>query len=123
MTSYEGCHPVIAESLKRGEHVECADGFGGIYTVVAYVFGDNFPYVCTDCKRRANLYPLPKTETWVIKASKLVKILEDEGYECDKKGFWRKEDHNVSPEIFAYCGKPLAEMTHFPDKYLEEVEV
>ena len=85
-TDYTNCHPKIAESLKKGEHIKCTalsykKGCREIEAVVsAYYEGEEYPYGT----RTSSLFfaePLPKTETYVIDS---VSIMKDRIINCIK---------------------------------------
>ena len=77
--NFEGCHPVIAEHLKRGEAILCEDSSGQRAYVHAYKAGYYNPYVANGV---ANLMCDAKpveTKLRFKKASEIIRWLEDEG--------------------------------------------
>ncbi len=128
-TSYSGCHPVIAESLRRGEHIECRvwdseDDTLYPMTVISYREGDVCPYITDDIDGYRKAEPLPKTETRVKQPVALMQALIDAGYEVDVDGHWAKDDHrSFFPDRWFYCGEKPNTLWHWLPEWLEEVEI
>lgn len=139
---YTGCDPVIAEHLQRGEVIECYV-WDGIKTVgdriiryvVLYSFDAWYPYRTVDGVIYQHAEPIQLKQTYVKKASDIVRWLEDNGYIVDVRGNWSPEGGNFArlsfdAQMFQYCGK-FAHVTpeapagtyygrRFLDEWLEE---
>ena len=105
-TSYKNCHPEIAASLQRGEHIRCVcNNFP--HTIIAYVQGYDYPYIDDTSCKYDNAVPI-KTTTYVIDAVSMMKGLVERGYVLDHKGYWSLGmDDGISPSMWIYCGKPV----------------
>jgi hypothetical protein len=125
---YAGCHPVIAEHLKRGEAILCRTLRENEVFITAYEQGEEFPYrssYADNSWRGIEPGPQKKTETRVKKASEIVKWLEDNGYILDGAGNWQDRTGTwFRPEMFFYCGKPVhTNPWEWLPEWLEEVEI
>lgn len=84
---FTGCHPVIAEHLKRGEQVRCwvwdddkERGSGPLY-ICAYIKEEGqYPYKTDVASWWTHAEPVPQKIRRVKKASEIIRMLEDEGY-------------------------------------------
>jgi len=98
-TDYTGCHPVIAASLKRGEHILCRHpgNHEKEFTVCAYVRRHACPYRCTVGGGRTPAEPIPisKKETRVIGRKALTQALLNHGYLPTKDAFEKKHGSNI----------------------------
>lgn len=130
-TSYEGCHPEIADSLKRGEHRSCNVGENHYpVTIVAYCIKENpsRPYLSSGGSYYANAEPV-KTETYVIDAVSMMEGLIESGYKPDREGYFipSGEPKNISCftlDSWIKCGKRKENDGHLWEPWmLEEREV
>lgn len=134
-TSYEGCDPKVAESLKKGEHFKCKMMFGntlfdGKTIIIAYIKG----YYVTDkreCINIANITITPiETETRVIGHVAMMQGLIERGYEPNPHGVFRlfhmgdPKDSDFFPiRLWQYCGTPIESTLKFEPWMIEEVEI
>jgi len=121
-TSYEGCHPEIAESLKRGEHIECITKTSRVKeTIIAYLSRSNKPYVSSAGIFLSYAEPIT-TETYVIDAVSMMQGLVDRGYTYVSEGQWSTDGgyEHFEPEWWGDCGK--VKRCSMPDWMLIEKE-
>ena len=124
--TYEGCDPVIAEHLRRGEAVLCKVWDNNSTKEEKYVLGffsaGAYPYG-TDNDQFEHAEAIEfKTETRVKKASEICKWMEDRGVVATYAGVWEFPP-GFTNRMFQYCGKvPSSKHKWHPD-WLEEVEV
>lgn len=132
---FTGCHPVIAEHLKRGEQILCrvydnnwnsgSEGF-----VYNYIAGGNYPYIVVGnyYKRAEPLIRHEKAKR-IMTADRAIPILFAMGYKFDDSGCLAppdsETDSRLYPENFKFFGEPLEGappwfMGHL--EILEEVE-
>ena len=93
MNTYEGCNKEIADSLKKGIHIECRvkDGaldnwYKGSETIGMFIERSNSPYVQTNGISWRYAEPLPATETRVKNPAEIMRLLVDSLYEVDDTG-------------------------------------
>ena len=128
-TDYTGCHPEIAASLKRGEHIMCRHPTNHWITFLVYAYSvkDCFKYRSATNGWYQVAEPLPKTETRVVCLTTLVDRLIAYGYSQAPGGLWRSASQNATYpyNIFAMCGKGISEAQKcvYADWMLEEVEI
>lgn len=131
---YTGCHPVIADHLKRGLAIECRvkrefheweEDAEYINAFLAYHHGESYQSD-KDFSDYFMAEPIEiKTVLRKKKASEIVKWMEDRGYEFDGK-FWVGSDCNAriySSNIFSNYGKVISAPRHWePAEWYEEAE-
>ena len=133
MNTYEGCNKEIADSLKKGIHIECRikdapSDMDECYlpnrTICAFVKGK---YMSTTGNIWDIAEPVPTTETRVKGPVEIMTALINTGYSVDYKGDWGNGgDDDVSMFVntmWQYCGeKPQTDYKWEPE-WLEEVEI
>lgn len=130
--NYEGCHPVIAEHLKRGEAILCKVTTGfcqspspAVY-IVAFHHGTERPYSTSNFSHFLNAKPIIKKEKYLKKASEIVKWLEDNDYYVTSNGSWINNNPEMwafSSGMFTLCDKPLSNIKGrwgFMPEWIEE---
>ena len=130
---YTGCHPVIAEHLKRGEAIECwvSDSFerpcGGNSPrkfVVQYLAGQKFPYYINgDVYKFAE--PIPHKVRRIMPPERAIPVLIANGYEFDKSGWLVGYLPNILPVMFPFMGRDLdgdAGCFNWPPCIIEECD-
>ena len=121
-TDYTGCNKEIAESLKRGEHIECITKTSRVKeTIIAYLSRSNKPYVSSAGIFLSYAEPIT-TETYVIDAVAMMKGLIERGYTVDKHGWWFTEVSVLRSNAWSYCGKLPSSALTWEDWMLEERE-
>jgi len=102
---FEGCDPIIAEYLKKGEMVLCEVGdtlnFEEMSYVYSYVQGDSYSYkTVDDIKQFINFKyarPIPQKTKRIMPQEKAIPILLADGYRLDECGDLRK--HGLVVEV------------------------
>lgn len=133
---YSGCHPVIADALKRGKKILCVysdeEGIFGDYKTSnkRYIVGyNNNLYVTENLCRWKHAEPVPnkKKITRIKKASDIVKWLEDNEYNFHDD-MWVGDDIGFNIDMIQFCGQEYTGKTeenhwNWHKEWLEEVEV
>ncbi len=112
---YTGCHPVIAEHLKRSEAIECwvSDSFerpcGGNSPrkfVVRYLAGQKFPYyIDGDAYKFAE--PTPQKTRRIMPPERAIPVLIAEGWVFSTDGRLVGPEQTILPAMFYSMGKPV----------------
>lgn len=129
-TDYTGCHPEIAASLKRGEHIECRhpEDHSLEFTVTSYCAGLKYRYGGF----RNGLHdgysdaePVPKTKTRVLGPVQLMQALVERGYKVSADGCWsiKRSTCVILPSMWEYCGQTPCSSCSWEPWMLEEVEL
>lgn len=109
---YDGCDPVVAEHLKRGEAVLCevwddlpASAFEVF--IIGHCAEKHYPYQTTEGQYK-NAAPIEKKQR-AKKASEIIKWLEDRNWNIDCSGDFYNEDESVwfYSRMIPLCGKKL----------------
>ena len=127
---FTGCHPVIAEHLKRGEAIECRvwdTGMGGFGFVVGYSASNAHPYRCDNAG--GSIYrhaePLPIKVKRIMPPERAIPVLIAEGFTFTSTGWLSAPKFIVTPRMYAFMGGDLdGEASEFtwPSCIIEEVE-
>ena len=131
---FTGCHPVIAEHLKRGEAIECwvSDSFirpcGGNSPrkfVVRYFAGQKSPYYTNgDVYKFAE--PIALKTKRIMPPERAIPVLIAEGWRFNEYGNLVCPGEEISVSAFRYFGKPYntpgADNHFWPPCIIEEVE-
>ena len=130
---YTGCHPVIAEHLKRGEEIECwvsdsferpCEGNSPRRFVVRYSAGQKFPYYINgDVHKFAE--PIPRKVHRVMPPERAIPVLIAEGYKFTSTGYLCGPEGSLIPQMYALMGEDFdGEAGNFvwPDCIIEEVD-
>ena len=130
---FTGCHPVIAEHLKRGEAIECRvwdiTGMGGrVGIVVGYSASSTHPYRCGNT--RSSIYrhaePIPIKVKRIMPPERAIPVLIAEGWEFNDSGDLVGCAAVVRTLMFKMMGKPLSDpevsVWAWPPCIIEEVE-
>ena len=129
---FTGCHPVIAEHLKRGEEIECevwdTTGMGsGVGFVVGYFASDAYPYrTRVDAFRYAEpKIPVKVKIKRIMPPERAIPVLIAEGWKFTSAGYLTGTGFRLSPEMYALMGTSLdgkARRFKWPSCIIEEVE-
>ena len=101
---FTGCHPVIAEHLKRGEEIECevwdTTGMGsGVGFVVGYFASDAYPYrTRVDAFRYAE--PIARKVKRVMPPERAIPVLIAEGWRFNASGLMDGPAQTILRTIF-----------------------
>ena len=123
---FTGCHPVIAEHLKRGEAIECF-----VYDisprghrrrwVCTYWIGEQYPY---KTREEAFRYaePAPIKKHRIMPPERAIPVLIANGWEYNKEGAL-VGDPPIVPQMFQEMGGPIDNSRAvWPPCIIEEVE-
>ena len=126
---YTGCHPVIAEALKRGEVIECRvwDNKGDVKKKVwIYQYNDHsdFPYRSETDTPWKYAEPIPRKVRRIMPPERAIQTLIAEGWRFDNRGALRGEKMDyILPQMFEKMGKPLEDNSWlWPPCIIEGVE-
>ena len=129
---FTGCHPVIAEHLKRSEAIECRvwdiTGHGGrVEIVVGYLASSAYPYRCGDT--RISIYrhaePIPIKTRRIMPPERAIPMLIAKGFAFTSEGWLIGNGFTLTPQMYVFMGKYLdGEASEFtwPPCIIEEVE-
>jgi hypothetical protein len=135
---FTGCHPVIAEHLKRSETVLC-----DVWDTVEYkrkkqyVCGyrrSGFPYVTAECTWSFAEPVEIKTERRVLDQVRLMQVLTEQGYKANTGGERFEAPDRIltfNNKIWCCCGKEAVKQDKnytsggftFYESWTEEIEV
>ena len=132
---FTGCHPVIAEALKRGEEIRCwvwdqdshnkPTHCSNEAWVVRYWAAADYPYrTATDsCFRHAE--PITLKTSRIMPPERAIPVLIAEGFTFTSTGWLSAPKFIVTPHMYAFMGGDLdGEASEFtwPSCIIEEVE-
>ena len=124
---YTGCHPVIAEALKRGETIKCKvwdDGHPGeeVRHVVSYW---SKIYVSEGIVEWDRAKPIPIKVKRIMPPERAIPVLIAEGWAFTSTGFLVGPRGVLAPEMYALMGGDVdggANQFAWPSCIIEEVE-
>ena len=129
---FTGCHPVIAEALKRGEAIECrvwdTPSMGiGVGIVVGYSASNAHPYRCDNIG--SSIYrhaePIPIKTRRIMPPERAIPMLIAEGFAFTSKGDLSGPGSFLTTQMYVLMGKYLdgeASKFAWPPCIIEEVE-
>ena len=129
---FTGCHPVIAEHLKRGEAIECKvwdhkNLARRVGFVVGYSANSAHPYQYNNGSTYCYAEPSPvkvKIER-IMPPERAIPMLIAEGWSFDDSGNLVGHGISVLTSMFRFMGKPLSDskaLYVWPFGIIEEVE-
>ena len=125
---FTGCHPVIAEAMKRGEAIKCRvwdDGHPGeeVRYVVSYW---HKIYVSEGIVEWDHAEPIPRKDRRIMPPERAIPKLIEDGYGFGDEGHLVGPGPTVIPSMFAHFGKLLTskgcDCYTWPPCIVEEVE-
>ena len=125
---FTGCHPVIAEHLKRGEAIKCKvwDDYRDHEVVWVYLYemGAKYPYRNITGTGWKDAEPIPIKTKRIMPPERAIPTLIAEGWRFDNRGALRGEKMDyILPQMFEKMGKPLEDNSwQWPPCIIEEVE-
>ena len=127
---FTGCHPVIAEHLKRGEAIECLVWDGQLEgKVVGFVAGycasNKYPYRCDEAGVSSWMCaePIPRKVRRIMPPERAIPVLIAGGWAFDKHGALIGGPYGIVPQMFEEMGKPLEDTSwKWPPCVIEKVE-
>ena len=132
---FTGCHPVIAEALKRGEDIKCMvwDNKGDVKTevwVCRYKVRSSLPYRADSDTPWKYAEPIPVKVKRIMPPERAIPVLIAEGWKfANHFGHMKHDeipDKTIYPSAFELMGQPLEKYKdypmYWPDCIIEEVE-
>ena len=131
---FTGCHPVIAEALKRVEEIECrawdqdcAEKPKSCHEVwiARYWHAANHPYRTAEGTFFRYAEPIPLKVKRIMPPERAIPVLIAEGFAFTSTGWLSAPEFIVTPHMYAFMGKDLdGEASDFtwPSCIIEEVE-
>ncbi|MDX9792027.1 MAG: hypothetical protein RBU24_00830 [Kiritimatiellia bacterium] len=130
---FTGCHPVIAEALKRHEDIKCrvwdSDCDRGREVerwICRYKGNSNFPYFSDSGIPWRYAEPTPLKTRRIMPPERAIPVLIAEGWEFDDNGDLVGYGNSVLITMFKLMGKPLSDQKvsvwAWPPCIIEEVE-
>ena len=123
---FTGCHPVIAEHLKRGEAIKCKvwDDYRDHEVVWVYLYemGAKYPYRNITGTGWKDAEPIPIKAKRIMSPERAIPTLMAEGWEYNKEGAL-VGDPPIVPQMFQEMGGPIDNSRAvWPSCIIEEVE-
>jgi len=125
---FTGCDPDVAEALRSGKAIKCIcwdviGGFERMKIVIAYMPGQEYPYLTTDSCYLSARPVFIETVTVVKSEVEIMKGLIEHGYRINREsGTWySKNCYSFVPCMWERCGKVCEEWI-FEPWMLEEIE-
>ena len=107
---FTGCHPVIAEHLKRGEMIECRvwsdKGYHKNKFVFRYRAGLTHPYE-TDDWFYEHAEPIPIKVKRIMPPERAIQVLIANGWRFNTSGQMCRPGQTIQPAMFCRFGTPL----------------
>ena len=127
---FTGCHPVIAEALKRGEAIKCRvwDDYRGheVVWVCLYEMGAKYPYRNITGTGWKDAEPIPLKVKRIMPPERAIPVLISEGWSFDDSGNLVGCGISIMTVMFRLMGKQLSDpealMYAWPFCIIEEVE-
>ena len=124
-----GCHPVIAEHLKRGDEIrccawdqDCAKKPHEVW-IVRYWQAADHPYRTASGTFFRHAEPIARKVKRIMPPERAIPVLIAEGWALDAHGALNGEPYCIVPQMFAKMGRPLEDISwKWPDCIIEEVE-
>ena len=127
---FTGCHPVIAEHLKRGEEIECRalDNKGAVKKemwICRYKSSAGLPYRSETDTPWKYAEPVPRKATSIMPPERAIPVLIAEGLAFTSTGWLVGPGCMLNPQMFALMGGDVdgdASNFAWPSYIIEEVE-
>ena len=124
---FTGCHPVIAEHLKRGEAIKCKvwDDYRDHEVVWVYLYemGAKYPYRNITGTGWKDAEPIPIKTKRIMPPERAIPTLIENGWRFDHRGALIGEMYRIIPQMFEEMGKPLEDTSwKWPSCIIEKVE-
>lgn len=126
---FTGCHPVIAEALKRHEEIKCmvwdsdCDSKRGVETWICWYKGNSkFPYSSDSYMSWRYAEPIPIRVKRIMPPERAIPVLIANGWRFDNQGVLSGGMYCIVPQMFEKMGKPLEDNSwQWPPCIIEEV--
>ena len=129
---FTGCHPVIAEALKRSEAIECrvwSDLSGESQTgyVIGFSASNLHRYRCDNegVSVHRHAEPIPRKARRIMPPERAIPVLIAKGFAFTSTGYLAGPGIFLSPHMYAFMGGDLdgeASKFAWPSYIIEEVE-
>lgn len=106
---YTGCHPVIAEHLKRGEAIECwvwdGDRSHTQMTdfIISYISTRDFQYRTAGSFYK-NAEPIPRKFLRIMPPERAIPVLIADGYKFTSTGYLCGPEGVLTPQMYVLMG-------------------
>ena len=131
---FTGCHPVIAEALKRGEAIECwvwsnnaPSKKRAIGLVTGYEVDGEYPYRIATNVNSVHAEPITIKAKRIMPPERAIPVLIAEGWEFNEYGDLVCPGEVIPASAFRCFGRPYDDYEAFvrfwPPCIIEEVEV
>lgn len=125
---FTGCHPVIAEHLKRGEAIECKvwdfgqdRGRAAEAWICRYSVNSNLPYRSEFDKPWKHAEPIPIKTRRIMPPERAIPVLIAKGWRYNENGALLG-DPPIIPQMFKEMGGPIDNsLAVWPPCIIEEV--
>ena len=129
---FTGCHPVIAEALKRGEMIKCnvcdrdRGGKSEVW-ICRYIRGSAYPYRSHHGVFWKNAEPIPvkvKIKR-IMPPERAIPVLIAKGFAFTSEGWLIGNGFTLTPQMYALMGNDLDVVVNesaWPSYIIEEVE-
>ena len=127
---FTGCHPVIAEALKRSEAIECLvwdnnDAKKEVW-ICRYKGRSDFPYLSEAGVFWKHAEPIPRKARRTMPPERAIPVLIAGGWRFDDNSDMIGPGNSVVTNMFKLMGKPLSDPKvsawAWPDCIIEEAE-
>ena len=129
--NFTGCHPVIAEALKRGEEIECRvwDNKGDVKReawICRYKGRSDLPYQSVSNTPWKYAEPIARKVQRIMPPERAIPVLIANGWKYNKEGALSGPDESIIPEMFRLMGRSLDDHCvgywSWPPCIIEEME-
>ena len=127
---FTGCHPVIAEALKRGEAIKCNvwDNYRDheVVWVCLYEMGAKYPYRNITGTGWKDAEPIPLKTRRIMPPERAIPVLIANGWVFSTDGRLVGPEQTIIQAMFHCMGKPIDDPSvsswSWPPCIIEEVE-
>ena len=110
---YTGCHPVIAEHLKRGEAIECLVWSNSAFSkkvvgvVTGYEVDGEYPYRIAPTGNSRYAKPIPQKTRRIMPPERAIPVLIAEGWVFSTDGRLVGPEQTIIQTMFHCMGRPV----------------
>ena len=129
---FTGCHPVIAEALKRGEAIECRvwdgirnKGREAVVWICQYRNNSSLPYLSESNTPWKNAEPITLKTRRIMPPERAIPMLIAKGFAFTSEGWLIGNGFTLTPQMYAFMGNDLDVVVNesaWPSYIIEEVE-
>ena len=130
-SDFTGCHPVLADALKRGEAIECWVWSDSVFSkkstgfVVGYERDGCYPYRIAPNMKSGYAVPIPLKAKRIMPPERAIPVLIAKGWSFTSAGYLTGPSCVLVPKMYALMGGDVdGEANEFawPPCIIEEVE-